>query len=184
MKIRILTTLIMLLLACVAWPDTRKAEWAQPLSLDGVPNLFKVTDNLYRSAQPTTAGMNNLAKLGIRTVICLRFFHEDSGRIEETSLTAERVPMNAGHIEKEDVVKVLSLLQHKDRGPFLVHCLDGADRTGVTMAMYRMVVQNWSREQALEELRDGGYGFHRIFKNIPRYLENVDIADYQKTLGN
>ncbi|MBN1866956.1 hypothetical protein JW916_06655 [Candidatus Sumerlaeota bacterium] len=28
----------------------RPAEWAQPLELGGVPNFFKVTDNLYRGA--------------------------------------------------------------------------------------------------------------------------------------
>jgi len=35
--------------------------------------------------------------------------------------------------------------------PVLVHCELGKLRTGVVVAAYRMVVDGWSREQALEE---------------------------------
>lgn len=43
----------------------RPASWAQPVKLDGVPNLYRVNSNLYRSAQPTAEGMRNLTNLGI-----------------------------------------------------------------------------------------------------------------------
>ena len=38
-------------------------KWAEPMTLAGVPNLHKVTDGLYRSAQPTAEGMTNLVAL-------------------------------------------------------------------------------------------------------------------------
>ena len=34
--------------------SSRPAEWATPVQLRGVANLYKVTDYLYRSEQPTS----------------------------------------------------------------------------------------------------------------------------------
>ena len=40
----------------------RPEKWAVPMTLAGVPNLHKVEDGLYRSAQPTAEGMTNLVR--------------------------------------------------------------------------------------------------------------------------
>ena len=47
----------------------------------GVPNLHKVSTELYRSAQPTAEGMANLKKLGVKTVINLCSFDSDSDKL-------------------------------------------------------------------------------------------------------
>ncbi len=56
-------------------------SWAQPIKLDGVPYLHRISTNLYRSAQPTTQGMQNLQRKGIETVVSLRSFHSDRDEI-------------------------------------------------------------------------------------------------------
>jgi hypothetical protein len=38
----------------------RPSEWAVPIQLPGVGNLYKINDNLYRSEQPSKQGMKNL----------------------------------------------------------------------------------------------------------------------------
>ena len=38
----------------------RHEKWAVPMTCAGVLNLHKVSDKLYRSAQPTAEGMTNL----------------------------------------------------------------------------------------------------------------------------
>ena len=43
-------------------------------------------------------------------------------------------------------------------------------------AMYRMLEEQWTPEEALAELVDGGYGFHSLWKNIKRYVQEVDVA--------
>ena len=75
----------------------RPAAWAEPLELTGVPNLHKVSDALYRSAQPTAEGMRNLKELGVKTIINLRSFHSDRGEIGETGLGYEHIYMKAWH---------------------------------------------------------------------------------------
>ena len=60
----------------------RPAQWAEPIALEGVPNLHRISPTLYRSEQPTALGMKNLEKLGIRTVINLRALQRRRGRGE------------------------------------------------------------------------------------------------------
>jgi protein tyrosine/serine phosphatase len=84
--------------------------------------------------------------------------------------------MNAGEIRDEDIVAALRVMVAAEE-PLLVHCFHGSDRTGVVIAMYRMVVQNWPRERAIGELIDPRHGHHAdVFPNIRNYLETVDVS--------
>jgi protein tyrosine phosphatase (PTP) superfamily phosphohydrolase (DUF442 family) len=154
----------------------RHAAWAQPLALPGAPNLHKVTDSLYRGAQPTAAGMRNLARLGVRTVVSLRAFHSDRARLRQTGLGYEHIFMKTWHPEEEDVVRFLKIATDPARAPVFVHCQHGADRTGAMIALYRIVVQGWTKREAIDEMTGGGYGFHAIWTNLPPWIERLDIA--------
>jgi len=153
----------------------RPAQWAIPITMAGVGNLHKINEGLYRSEQPTREGMKNLEKMGIKTVINIRALHSDSNEISGTTLLNDALSVKTWHIEDEDVIRVLRTIQKKENGPFLIHCLHGADRTGVMSALYRIVVQGWTKEDALKEMVDGGYGFHPVWTNIITYVKNVDV---------
>ena len=57
------------ILGCTAEEPAWSEKWAVPMACAGVPNLHKVSDRLYRSAQPTAEGMTNLVALGVKTVV-------------------------------------------------------------------------------------------------------------------
>jgi protein tyrosine/serine phosphatase len=149
----------------------------------GVPNLHKVSDGLYRSAQPTDKGMANLRDLGIETVVNLRSMHSDRDEIGETGLAYEHIYMKAWHPEEEDVVRFLQIVTNPKRQPVLVHCQHGADRTGTMCALYRILVQGWTKEDAIEEMREGGYGYHAIFRNLPKFIDSLDLDAIRKRAG-
>lgn len=161
----------------------RPAEWAQPVSLDGVPNLHQVSDTLYRSAQPTAEGMKNLKQMGIKTIVNLRELHSDRDEIGETGLGYEHIGMYTWHPEKEDAVRFLRVVTDPDRTPVLVHCQHGADRTGAMCALYRIAVQGWTKQAALTEMIDGGFGFHSIWINLPDWIEDLDIQAIRQEAG-
>jgi protein tyrosine/serine phosphatase len=142
---------------------------------DGLPNLHKVTDKIYRSAQPSAKGFPEAERMGIKTVLNLRDFNDDAKEAEGTKLRLVTVDMNAWRIKDEDMALALSMLRDKKRTPVLVHCHHGADRTGVLIAMHRIVDQGWTREEAIKEMKKGGYGFHRVWINIVSYVEKADI---------
>lgn len=167
----------LLILALSLAGSSRPAQWATPLTLKGADNLHKVNDSLYRSEQPTALGMRNLAdSLGIRTVINLRAFHSDRKKIKGTRLNLREIEIDTWDIDDKEIVRALRVIRWEGKGPYLVHCLHGADRTGTVNAMYRMVFQGWSREEAIREMTQGGYRFHSVWKNILKYLKTVDVA--------
>ena len=161
----------------------RPSSWAQPLKLEGVPNLHRVSDELFRSAQPDEEGMRNLKKLGIETVINLRSFHSDRDEIGQTGLGYEHIYMKAWHPEHKEIVRFLQIVTNPKRTPVLVHCLHGADRTGTMCALYRIAVQGWTKEQAIEEMTEGGFGFHSVFDNLPKWILELDVELIKKEAG-
>jgi len=42
------------------------------------------------------------------------------------------------------------------------------------------VFQNWSKEEAIEELMNGGYGYHAMYKNIPEFIRAADIESIRQ----
>jgi protein tyrosine/serine phosphatase len=88
----------------------------------------------------------------------------------------QRIGINTWDINDNNVILALRTLRSaQQQGPVLLHCQHGADRTGLITAMYRILYQSWTKEQALEELTQGGYGYHSMWKNIPDYLRRVDV---------
>jgi protein tyrosine/serine phosphatase len=176
---------VFLLMAVAAFASAgeRDARWAAKLEQPGLPNLHRVNGNMYRCAQPTAEGMRAAEKLGIRTVISLRAFHSDNGEVESTKLKTERIYFKTWHPEDEDVVRFLKLIANTNNGPFLVHCQHGADRTGTMVAIYRITVQGWSKNDAIKEMTEGGFGYHAVWSNLVRYLNELDIKSLRKKAG-
>lgn len=156
-------------------PPERNTEWATPLPQ--VSNLHQVTPVLYRSAKLDSSDVAQLQALGVKTVISLRSFHSDTQVLEGSGIRAVRIPINTWAIRDKHVVETMrSIRAAEQQGPVLLHCLHGADRTGMMAAMYRMLYQGWPREKAIDELKNGGYGYHAVWKNIESYLKRVDVA--------
>ena len=170
-------------LAAMLHAADRDAKWANKVEQAGLPNLHRVTDNIYRCAQPTADGLKSAEKLGIKTVISLRAFHTDKDELESTKLKTERIRFNTWHPEDEDVVRFLKLVTNTNSGPFLVHCQHGADRTGTMIAIYRIAVQGWKKEAALKEMTDGGFGYHAMWKNLIEYLNQLDVEQLKTRAG-
>jgi len=122
---------------------------------------------VYRGAQPTEEGFRNLAKLGIKTVVDLR---ETDARsmAEEKTVTAAgmqyiNVPMTGlTPPTREELARILPLLQDSSAGPVFVHCKRGADRTGAVIAVYRIEHDQWENGRALSEAKALGMGTFQL----------------------
>ncbi|TAE77038.1 MAG: protein tyrosine phosphatase [Verrucomicrobia bacterium] len=155
----------LLLASCAAGPD----------------RLHQVDSRIWRSSQPTRHEFHELREKGIGEVLCLRRWHSD--KEEAAPLKRHHVRMTAGSIRDEEIVAALRIMIAAEK-PLLVHCFHGSDRTGVVIAMYRMVIQGWSRDRAIAELLDPRHGHHAdLFPNIRQYLERVDLAKIRREVG-
>ena len=168
----------------------RPAEWATPVAaVAGLPNLFRVNANLYRVAQPTREGFSYLSTLTslyqtdrpIKTILSLRDANDDfKFNPIHSTLELKQIRFHTWHPEDEDVLAFLSIVNNPELQPVLVHCKHGSDRTGMMIAIYRIAYDGWSKQQAIDEMIHGGYGYHPIWQNLVRYINNLDIEAIKK----
>jgi protein tyrosine/serine phosphatase len=168
-----------------AAPGPRPENWATAVAAGPeLPNLHRVSSSLYRSAQPSREGFVFLsgqpslasADRPIKTVLSLRAFNDDAPLVPPSfALRLEQIRFNTWHPENEDVVKFLRIVTTSALQPVLVHCQHGSDRTRTMVAIYRIAFEGWTKAQALEEMTDGGFGFHPLWQNLRRYIDALDV---------
>ncbi|MCP4674014.1 MAG: dual specificity protein phosphatase family protein [Deltaproteobacteria bacterium] len=157
----------------------RNPQWAVAIEKAGLPNLHKINDRLYRGAQPTAEGFKQLKEMGIRTILNLRRYHSDKDEITEANLGGDFFeyvpqPVNAWGVDEKNVVEFLKIVTNPQKQPVFFHCLHGADRTGTMAASYRFVIDGWTAEEALDEMKNGGFNFHSIWENLIRFIKSID----------
>ncbi len=154
----------------------RPAHWATPIANQpGLPNFYQIDDHLFRGAQPDDEGFAQLKALGIKTVVNLRSVRSDRSECRKHGLDYVKIPMKAWHAKDKSLIRFLEVATDPSRQPVFVHCKHGADRTGTAVAIYRMVVQGWSKDEAIAEMTRGGFGFHSIWQNLIDYLRKLDV---------
>ena len=100
--------------------------------------------------------------------------------IGDTGLGYEHIYMKSWHPEEKEIIRFLQIVSNPKRTPVLVHCQHGSDRTGTMCAVYRIAVQGWSKEEAIKEMKEGGFGYHGIWKNLVSWIEKLDIEAIKK----
>jgi protein tyrosine/serine phosphatase len=143
------------LLVAVATPTPATAHVAAA-DHTHISNFAQVAPNLYRGAQPSSADIYSLKRLGIRTIIDLRIRHDamEEKQAQRLGLKWIHVPMNYLTPSDKQVAELMSVLTSPDYGKIFVHCAQGADRTGAVVVLYRIVVQDWPLDKVFDEMRD------------------------------
>jgi len=143
---------------------------------DGILNFGKVSDLVYRGAQPDAAGIQNLKKLGVKTIINLRL-PDDSWKDEarealSNGMNYTNIPLQGlGRPKNEDIKTILSIIGASS-SPVFVHCQHGCDRTGTIIACYRIERDHWQSEIALQEAKK--YGMSIFERGMRRFV--LDFA--------
>ncbi len=159
------------------------ARWAEPVLAPGLPNLYRVSADLYRGAQPTAEGLQELRKLGIKTVVNLREANDEQARLTELGLAYHHIPMTAFSLDDDDVARFLRIIGQPGNAPVFVHCQRGADRTGLMCTVYRIALQGWTKDEALAEMTQGGFCFNRGYQNIVNYIQDLDVSRIRQRAG-
>jgi protein tyrosine/serine phosphatase len=145
---------------------------------EGILNFGQVNGALYRGAQPDEAGIANLRRLGVRTIINLRqasdTWPEEEAVARAQGLGYAAVPLSGWRAPTEaQVARVLALIASSPP-PVFVHCEHGADRTGTIVACYRIQREGWTAERALAEARD--FGLSPFFLGMKRTILGFSAA--------
>ncbi|MGY4535129.1 protein tyrosine/serine phosphatase [Pseudomonas sp. TE3786] len=162
--------------------EAQAESWARPV--DSTFKLFEMSPTLYRSALPKPQNLALLQQLQVRTVVS--FIKDDDHQwLGDSNITLISIPLHADRVDDADVLRVLTTLQLAEtRGPVLMHCKHGSDRTGLMAAMFRTVIQGWSKQEALSEMLNGGYDQAEDMADARRYVEQADIGKLREALTN
>jgi tyrosine-protein phosphatase SIW14 len=175
-RTRQISFIVCALLLCASSYSAR----AQESSLDkkqseALPRFARVSEKLYRGAQPRKEGFKQLAERGITTVINLRN-DDERALIEEADAKAAglryfNVPFKRrGPPTESQVDQVLSLIDDEKNGVVFIHCAQGQDRTGMVVALYRITRDGWTDQQAIREAEHLGMKFWHI--RMKRYISS------------
>lgn len=146
-------------------------------------NLYSINDSIYRSEQPSKSGFKELETSGVKTIINLRRLRNDIKKADDTELQLEHIPLATKYITEVDIIEVLQLIQSVEK-PLLIHCWHGSDRTGIMVAAYRIVFENWAKEEAIKEFKIDEFGYHENrYPNLISLLENLDVENIKNQLN-
>ena len=138
-----------------------------------IDNFGRVNEHYYRGAQPIGRDFADLARLGVKTMIDLTDDDGDSSeqRLAETAgMKFFKLAMNTRVVPTAgQIATFLSIVDDPANQPVYVHCVGGRHRTGVMTAIYRMLEDKWTPDQAFKEMKSYKFGadfLHPEFKKF------------------
>lgn len=169
-----------ILLASTAW-----ALWTFQLPLFANNRAAVDSQQAYRSAQPGDDLDAFVREHGIASILNLRggwprdgYYRNELDVVERHGVRFYDLAMSA--TRRPDRHELLALIDVFESGPFpiLIHCKQGADRTGLAVAIYRMVRLGQPPDQALDSfsLRHAhfaAFGTERLHEPLKEYRESL-----------
>lgn len=166
-----------------AEPNSTARQWAAAVDVSRPQRLYKVSDELYRGGRVSRAGAEQLRRLGVNTVVSLRYVKRDSRYIEAAGINYVQIRFKTWEPDEEEVVEFLRIVVCGDCWPVYVYCNRGADRTGMMCAVYRVIVQGWSKAEAVREMTEGPFDYLPIFKRVVQFVWDMDVERIRQRAG-
>jgi protein-tyrosine phosphatase len=146
----------------------------QPISLAGISisNFGVVDGHIYRGEQPAGKDYSALAAIGVKTIIDLRDDAKSTSKRDAQAAGLRYINIAIdGHGTPTDAqaAEFLKDIDDPGNGVVYVHCAGGRHRTGSMIAIYRMVEDGWTIDQAYKEMlaydfyTGGGHGGFKTY---------------------
>lgn len=137
-------------------------------------NLHPVADGIWRGARPGTRGLDQLAAMGVKTIVDLdnqsRFVGPETEEAAKRGIVVINQPMSWAWLPNDDEMnQTLALLADPSLRPMFVHCKLGDDRTGLVIGLHRVFNQGWAPADAYAEMLQRG--FHPLLIGLNHYFE-------------
>lgn len=168
-----------------AWPEQQRPKnWGSVVAAES--NLYQISASVYRSEQPDADLIPALKAHDIQMVINLRTRDKDRLLLSPDKFQLVHIPVKTWAMSRGDLLQVMQSIQQAQANDqkVLIHCYHGSDRTGASIAMYRIIFERWTVQEALNEMKHGGYGFHPVWINIERLFSPENIGWIRQQLAN
>lgn len=144
-----------------------------------IENFGQVNSHFYRGAQPYGRDYQDLAALGVRTIIDLQDADGDANEprlAKQAGITYYRIPMSTHRPPTKEQLATFFRLTSDPTQPVYVHCKGGRHRTGVMTAAYRMAFDRWSADKAFAEMKRYDFGPDFLHPEFKKYVYTFDAS--------
>jgi tyrosine-protein phosphatase SIW14 len=152
----VLFAAVALVLASSVTAFTQELNKSADISKVSIKNFGQMDDRFFRGGQPKEGEYQELAALGITTVIDLQDdpTNYEKRDVEALGMKYINIPMSdTRYPESAKIEQFLKLVNDPATGKFFVHCAGGRHRTGVMGAVYRFNHNNWNYDQVYAEMK-------------------------------
>lgn len=145
-----------------------------------VKNFECVSANLMRGGAPSVKALEELKAAGVKTIVNLRGGGAASKKEERAAkaigLDYYNIPMGYAEPNLTKVSSVLDIIRDPAKQPVYIHCLQGADRTGMIVGIHRVLSDGWQFDKAYTEMR--GHHFKPFLVPMRRTVQAFANGKY------
>ena len=143
-------------------PAVPNAPAVQPAAVQSVAvvhvmNFEQVSPILMRGGAPSEKALKELKAAGVKTIVNLRggggASKKEAGIAKAVGLDYYNIPMGYADPNLAKVSSVLDILRDPAKQPVYIHCMHGADRTGMMVGINRVLADGWQFDKAYTEMR-------------------------------
>lgn len=170
--------------------DSKEHSLAASMAAPSISNFDIVSEGLWRGAAPSNQAMQKLAESGVKTIVDLRMAGlgaaEEASKAKKLGIKYIHIPLGFMGPSLFKVAQFLNIVNDPANQPVFVHCRYGADRTGALVAVFRVIHDHWSFNQAYSEMRS--HHFKPWLASLKRMVARVgaspEVQQELKTLAN
>lgn len=165
--------------------------WAQtanftikPLKMEGVENLFQLSDKVYSGSSPEgEIAFAGLKKLGIKTIITVDGTKPDVETARKFGLRYVHLPIGYDGVPTNQAVRLIKAAETFPQ-PIYVHCHHGMHRGPAGAAVICEAMENWTPEQAISWMKQAGTAanYAGLYKSVAEFRP-PSTAELKKVSG-
>ena len=180
-SLSVLFAVVALVLASSVTAFTQELNKTDVSKVD-IKNFGQMDNRFFRGAQPKENQYQELAALGITTVIDLQDdpTSYEKSNVEALGMKYINIPMSdSRYPESAKIEQFLKLVDDPTTGKFYVHCAGGRHRTGVMGAVYRFNHYNWNYDQVYAEMKKYDFYTRWGHGDMKKFVQDYAVS-FQK----
>jgi len=143
-----------------------------------IPAFYKVNNSLYRGGEPDMDGLVRLKDMNIRTVLSFQQDEDDVANeramVHAFGMEFYNIPLFAGQLPTENqAFQFLKIATNRNNFLVFVHGDSGRTSTGIMMAIYRVIVDGWSANEAYQEANNLGFWPYKTDAELKAFIQQL-----------